>query len=216
MLAYVFLGRGATSVFDGRRWPVPAAAPGEWVSGRVESADAVRGYGVADLPFWLDDELWVVELDGDLRRDGHMVRASRGRLHRRVDGWDADAASEMALACANRARDAAADALRRAGRAEDAERLAGAMDPAEIEDAARDIAAAASGTAGDVAAYVADAYFSATNSTTPGAAAAVTAYISARAGACAHASGDYTRSIARERAWQASWLRGRIIGEVPF
>lgn len=210
MLAYLFLGHGATSTFDGRRWPTPAGAPGEWVSGRVEAPDAARGCGPADLPYWIDDELWVVELDGVLRHDSHVTRASHGRLHRRVDAWDATAAAQMAFSCAARARDVAVDALRTAGLTGGADRLAAATDPAEIEEVAREIASSDSGTVSDLAGYVADALSCIRASATPGAGAAVSAYVSARAVACADASGDYATAIAAERARQASWLGERL------
>ncbi len=61
MTGYLFLGRGAVGLFDGRHWPTPNGEPAAWVTGRPDGPDAVRAYRLDDLPYWLDDELWVVE-----------------------------------------------------------------------------------------------------------------------------------------------------------
>jgi hypothetical protein len=39
------------------------------------------------LAYWFDDELWTVELDGDLLDGGSVLVAQRGRLVSPVDGW---------------------------------------------------------------------------------------------------------------------------------
>ena len=209
MTGYLFLGSGAVGLFDGRRWPTPDGGPADWVTGRVDSPNAIRAYRLGDLPYWLDDELWVVEVDGDIRRDPRLTRASRGRLCHWIDAWDAGAARAMALACAERAKDAAINVLRRVGIDADASALAACTAPEITEQTARRIADALSGPVADTAAYVADALFYARGSPAPGAAAAVSAYISARAVGCADPSGNYADAFAAERAWQATWLRDR-------
>jgi hypothetical protein len=85
VIAYKFLAEGAVSPFAGFRWPA-----GEWVD--ADGADPCRrgihACRVQDLPFWLGTELWEIELDGDVVAQQHKVVAPRGRLVRRVDGWD--------------------------------------------------------------------------------------------------------------------------------
>jgi len=123
--AYKFLRAGSVGPFTGFRW-----APGVW----VESARAapcgqgVHACRVDDLPFWVNEELWEVELGGDLVAAGRKVVAPRGRLVRRIGAWTESASRELADAAAARARalsDARPrDAMARAY-AEDAERRAG-------------------------------------------------------------------------------------------
>jgi hypothetical protein len=62
--------------------------------------------------------------------------AERGRLVRRVEAWDADAAHAFALACARRSAAVAAAVVRAAGNDDLANRLAAADDPAAILAAA--------------------------------------------------------------------------------
>jgi hypothetical protein len=40
-----------------------------------------------DLPYWLDEELWIAELDGEVRATEHQLAAARGRLLAPVRGW---------------------------------------------------------------------------------------------------------------------------------
>ena len=78
MIAYKFLGAGAVGTYSGFAWPV-----GEWVDvdlPLVPSRRGVHACRVLDLPYWLDDELWVVELDGEIAEQERMVVAERGRL----------------------------------------------------------------------------------------------------------------------------------------
>jgi hypothetical protein len=70
---------------------------------------------VADLPWWLQDELWEAEFDGPIAVGRHKISAPRGRLLRRVDEWDSACARRFAEACADRAVDRAAAARRRGG-----------------------------------------------------------------------------------------------------
>jgi hypothetical protein len=97
--AYKFLRPGAVGPFSGYRW-----TPGEW----VETQDAtlcVRGIHacrIADLPYWIAQELWQVELDGLVREEERKLVAERGRLVRRVEAWDGAAGRRFAVACAQR------------------------------------------------------------------------------------------------------------------
>lgn len=180
MPLYVFLGRGRTSFLTGVQWPEPEnGAPGAW----VDTAGAVRAYETDDLPWALDDELWEIEVAGDIQRVRTSVHADRGRLIRRVEAWTPAVAEELAAACEARLREQAAEAARGSGGERQAELL--------------------NAFAGDLAGYAGDA---------EGArAAGVAAYVAAHAVAGADkAAPGYERRFALERQWQAEWLRSRL------
>jgi hypothetical protein len=127
--AYKFLRAGAVGPFTGYRWE-----PGRWVEADAAAPSlslcrsGVHACRVDDLPFWTNDELWEVELDGEVVAAGHKVVAPRGRIVRRVEAWSSAAAQQLADEAAARARSLAdarpRDAMARAY-AEDAERRAG-------------------------------------------------------------------------------------------
>lgn len=125
MTAYKFLRAGSVGPFTGFRWE-----PGQWVeTDRAAPCETgVHACRVDDLPYWCSDELWEIELDGDVVSAGYKVVASRGRLVRRVEAWHKVAAQELADAAAARSRGLSdakpRDAMLRAY-AEDAERRAG-------------------------------------------------------------------------------------------
>ena len=133
MIAYKALCAGGRAPISGYAWPAPATgAPGPWVVGRPSGAmcrDAVHGCRVADLPWWLQAELWEAEFDGPIAIGRHKISAPRARLLRRVDAWDAACARRFAGACADRAAEHSAAAPRDKARiaqplAEDAARCA--------------------------------------------------------------------------------------------
>ena len=104
MLAYKYLASGAYGVLSGFRWPV-----GEWVEVEpplVPSARGIHGCRVEHLAYWVDQELWSVELAGELLEGEQAVVAERGRLLERVPGWDAATRRAFTDACAARVRDA--------------------------------------------------------------------------------------------------------------
>lgn len=135
MKAYKFLADGRTGPFSDFAWP-PA---GEWVTADGPVVDCVRG--IHALPFeeildWIDNELWEVELDGEIAgRDGMLI-AERGRLVRRIAGWDTAVAQTFAETCARRVAALAAAALRRLGLDDEARRLEEARDVSGIRTAA--------------------------------------------------------------------------------
>src|SRR5262249_3229698 len=93
--AYKFLRPGGVAPFTSYAWPLPQGEePGAWVE--VETVEPCRRGVHActrdDLPYWFQDELWEVELDGEVQRVGHKLAARRGRLVRRVDAWNAERA----------------------------------------------------------------------------------------------------------------------------
>lgn len=154
MIVYKFLCAGGIGPFSGYRWPLPdAGAAGPWVASgpaAVVCDRAVHACRPRDLPWWLHDELWEAELDGTVTPGRHKVMAPRGRLLRRVEGWDAGCAQRFADACAQRARDHAATFLDQTGDSERTRR-AGAM----ANDAARRARSGHAVVAGYIAAHVA-------------------------------------------------------------
>jgi hypothetical protein len=205
VIAYKFLCAGGVGPFSRYAWPLPRDdRAGAWVIGAADAVPcrtAVHACRVRDLPWWLQDELWEVELDGEVTAGRHKVMAPRGRLLGRVDGWDAGCAQRFADACAMRARDHAAVALERAGAGELGAALRAAADARELLDAARPVAATAPEPARVPAAMAGDAARRAL-----GGAAVVTAYIAAHAAARV----DGAPAHDAERARQAEWLRGAL------
>ena len=199
---FVFLGAGGRGLLDGRRWPLPLGdTPGAWLAG--DERFPVRGYPLAELPLWFDDELWEVDLEGAIRQVEHAVAADRGRLVRRIAGWDAQAARAFVAAAAERARLLAVHALETDGYATQAAAIAAA--PSDRLVAVCGTAAASlAGIHAELAAFPADCVRYADDAHSPGAAAAVAGYVAA------HASGrwadDYDEGAEAERAWQARWL----------
>jgi hypothetical protein len=129
VIAYKVLRAGAVGPFSGYTWPLPrGGGPGPWVAagGRAICRDAVHGCRVADLPWWLGEELWEAEFDGPVATGRHKISAPRARLLRRVEGWDAACARRFAEACAERAHALAAGAATiEPGAANDAIAMAG-------------------------------------------------------------------------------------------
>jgi hypothetical protein len=85
MTGYKFLKRGAVGAVSGFVWP-----RGEWVTVEEPLEECRRGIHVlrgADLAYWLSDELWRIEYDGDVQPGSDCIIASRARLVERVDGW---------------------------------------------------------------------------------------------------------------------------------
>ena len=206
MLAYKFLADGAVAPFTGRRWPPPGPrTPGAWVvapPGDLERC-GVHACRVEDLAYWLDDELWLVELDDPVVRTPFQVVAPRGRLLERITAWNGASSGEYAAACAWRARDLVVDGLGRAGLQAEAAALRACIDLPSLEATARTLA-------GD-----------ATREEPHGLAAyAAGAALRARQGRfreaslqCTHLGAALASSEAgadQERAWQSRWLARRL------
>jgi hypothetical protein len=102
--ALKFLLEGQLAPFSGFRWPV-----GEWVAPTDHAAcrSGIHACDPADLPFWLMDELWEIELAGSITRGRHKLVADRGRLVRRVQAWDPQTHEAFADACVTRVRELA-------------------------------------------------------------------------------------------------------------
>lgn len=98
MIAYKFLRRGAIGPFSRFAWPT--GSPGAWVEAEPHvCASGIHACEVGDLPYWIDTELWELELDGAVRAERKLV-APRGRLVRRVESWDERTARAFADSCA--------------------------------------------------------------------------------------------------------------------
>ena len=203
MKAYKFLRKGGVGAFSGERWYENVAVE---VDGPLaECRNGVHACRAEHLPYWLDDELWEIELDGALEKQLKLV-ARRGRLVQRVEAWNDQARREFASWCLRRATSHAADELRDAG--VDHARLAAAAAPDEVAAAAEsavDAARAAGATNGErLAQYVVDAVVW-TKELPPSS----VAYVAAHAADARSRSGE-ADAFAAERALQASWLTDRL------
>ena len=207
-MAYKFLDGQGRGVFSGFRWT--AQPPGAWVETAdvVVCREGVHGCRPADLAWWVNDDLWEIELDGDVVEAGRKVAARRGRLHRRVDGWSGGAVAEFAEVTIFRARDAA---LAVGGDRPELEPLAACGQLDEIGAAARAaLGALEPGTAEHVAAgLVADAARFATEHICHApfiSACAAGHAASARSGR----RDDWRAGLVAERAWQSGWIAERL------
>ncbi len=98
------------SPFSGWEWPLPhGGAPGEWVRALDDEplalcVNGVHACTVGQLPQWLGEELWEIELEGEILTADAALVAQRGPLVRPVDRWDPAARGAFAADCAERAR----------------------------------------------------------------------------------------------------------------
>lgn len=197
-----FLRAGTRSPFTGHVWE-----PGTWYAadGTEQCAAGFHACRPADLPYWLGEELWSVELAAPVVELPHKVVARSARLLDRSAEWTPSAAAEFASACVGRTAAHAAGELRAAGLAAEAERLEGAG-PGSVAEAARACAEAAgfASRAGRLCGLVVDAEEAA--EAYP---AATVAYIAARA-ANHRTDAGHADLYERERRWQAEWLAERL------
>jgi hypothetical protein len=102
LIAYKFLRAGGIGRFTGFRWTAD-----RWTE--AEAADPCRAgihaCRVRDLPIWLDDELWEIELGGEVVHGHRKIVAARGRLTNRIERWTPDLAREFGRYCAKRTRE---------------------------------------------------------------------------------------------------------------
>jgi hypothetical protein len=208
VIAYKFLDGAGRGVFSGFRWTEQPA--GTWVEtpAAVPCREGVHGCRPADLAWWLNEELWEVELDGDVVDAGRKVVARRGRLRRRLDEWAGSAAAEFVGAVIFRARDAA---LAVEGSAPATEELAACDRVDEILPAARAaLGRLEDGTAAHVAVgLVADAASFGNQHICHA------PFISACAAGHTAAArtgrrGDWRGGLVAERAWQSAWIAERL------
>jgi hypothetical protein len=166
---------------------------------------------VDNLVWFLDAELWEVELEGAVVESGHGLHAGRGRLVCRVEAWTPALACELADWSAHQVRDVAIAELRREDREGEAANLEAVGDPGDLEAAADAIAARDSSRADVLAGHAADVVRYAREAADPAHGAGVAAYIAAHveAGADKNAPG-YDEAFVRARARQAAWLRAAL------
>ncbi|HTS82658.1 MAG TPA: hypothetical protein VMH40_18800 [Myxococcaceae bacterium] len=206
MRAWKFLAAGRVAPFGGHTWPGPAAGePGAWVRFPEREVFACRA---DDLPWWIAAELWEVELEQPARTLETQVAAAAGRLVRRMTGWDDGAVHAYGVACAERARALAVEALSRDGRTEEAVALARARGMLELCRVARGFAGdARNRRSSNLAGYLAESSMRASEGF-----AAAAANIAANAAVAARP--DDPGAFHRERQWQARWIAQRA-GLVP-
>lgn len=202
-----FLRTGAVSPFTGFVWPTTGGA---WV--RAEGVEVCR-MGIhacrrADLPYWLTDELWRIELAEPVVHTVHKVVASKARVLGRVESWTPETGRELAEACVVRTARHAAHEFREAGLNEEADRLLADQPVTALARIASELVASfpgrRAGQAVELCRYVVDAaegmqvYPSAT-----------IAYIAARA-ANQRSGPPGSDLYTDEREWQADWLADRL------
>lgn len=217
MIAYKFLRRGAVSPFAGRPWPLPRdGRTGDWVAADGPPAlcrSGVHACRIRDLPYWLHDELWEVDLDGDVAVREHQLVAPRGRLVRRVDSWEIATAWQLAEDCLRHAAALAAAELDRVGLAVEAAALAAASTAVEIEVAGLTGFDAALDRQEQTAARVTYAAVSAARHIGWGGsredAVAYAAFVAYASTVVSHTL-DPAGGYAAERARQADWVAGRL------
>jgi hypothetical protein len=155
---------------------------------------------INDLPWWLADELWEIDLDGQVQCDEHKIFAPAGRLRSQIEQWTPTCAQQYADACAWRGHDRAVQALTRAGHARAADKLAacGTLDDALL--LARQLAEAIPDTKVSLT-IAGDGAMRALTGAPPTA-----AYIAAHAAMRLDGPAGY----AAERGWQSRWLAERL------
>jgi hypothetical protein len=199
MIAYKFLRAGRIGPFSGFGWP----DPGVWVRAGDDTASCRTGIHACrtqDLPWWLADELWEVELADEAQVDEHKLVAPAGRLRSLVEGWTPECAHRYAQACAWRARDRAVQALTTASHQRSASVLAACTTLDEVRLEAPQLAERALGARVSLVMARDGAVRALTG------AAPTAAYIAAHAAMRLDGQPGYTA----ERRWQSEWLIDRL------
>jgi hypothetical protein len=102
LIAYKFLEVGSIGRFTGFRWTADT-----WIEAKATDPcrAGIHACRVRDLPIWLDDELWEIELGGEVVHGDRKIVATRGRLTNRIERWTPDLAYEFGRYCAKRTRE---------------------------------------------------------------------------------------------------------------
>lgn len=220
MKAYKFLTAGGVARFSGHPWATtpPGRRP------VIPCRSGFHACRLRDLPYWIDDELWVVRLGGTIEELDFGVLAEEGWLVERVDRWPNPVAGELERACVDRVRGRAVRELTSAGRDEEAERLRALStapeDLAAFAQAATEVAGAlpagAPAPAVHLVRYAGDAAAQAAASPDhPFGQPAIVAYVAAyAAGRATPSAGEHygpgVTMAEAERSWQARWLGDRL------
>lgn len=217
MTWYKFLARGALGPFSGHTWPAPDGIehPGDWLAAtRLDPCrSGLHLLRAEDLPYWLCEELYTVEVEGEVVLHESFVLTRRARLLARVDAWAQDAATAFSEDCVARVRGLAVEALRADGRLPDAARLASCDTTDEIQSVAGRILEASDGVS-PLVGYVLDAakFTDAARTQTRWAAGtATTAFVAAKAAGVAADGRSPHDAAAAERHLQADWLASHLL-----
>jgi len=213
--AFKFLDLDGTAVLTGYAWPLPSgSSPGPW----VDAPEArpchigVHGCMAEHLAYWLGEELWVLELDGEIVHGRHKVAARRGRIVRRVDAWRAEVAADLCGAMALRGRDVTVEVLRHAGHRDAAGRLAACASATDVEAVAADIAAeVGEGSLARTAVLLAaDCARFAGEGAVSGAAFVAACAVGNAARGSEGAVPEFTAAFHAERTRQSHWIADRL------
>jgi hypothetical protein len=101
MIAFKFLRAGSIGRFSESEWP----DAGRWLEAEgplLACVNGVHACAVDTLAYWFDDELWNVELGGEILDLDTVLVGQRGRLLSRVDAWP-DGSLAFAEDCAAQA-----------------------------------------------------------------------------------------------------------------
>jgi hypothetical protein len=106
--AYKFLRSDGSTVFSEFRWPLPSDTPGGWIAAPVDPCrSGIHACRSSDLPYWVGRTLYEIEIDGEVVEERTKVIASRGRLLRRITGWEDGVRDAYTRMCADRAHELA-------------------------------------------------------------------------------------------------------------
>lgn len=108
---FKFLARGALAPISGFSWPQPDAnVPGAWLETGGELEPCQRGAHVCrleDLAYWIHDELWEAEIEGESVEGFDCLVARRARLVRHIDRWQDGGALRFLEAAVEHAKQSA-------------------------------------------------------------------------------------------------------------
>jgi hypothetical protein len=214
--AFKFLDARGRAIYSGTTWSLPSShGPGPWMvaDATIACRAGIHGCRASELAYWLGDELFEIELDGDVTESRHKVVARRGRLVRRVDGY-ASAVRELCSVGAWNARDLAVAALEAHGHDPLAARFRDAASLRDLEALQDDVAVAfpPADDVGLACALAADAARYAKDGESP----VHTPFIGACAVAHAASRGAHDErrvfddAFHAERASQSAWLADRL------
>ncbi len=215
MRAYKFLDRDGVTVMSGTKWPMPIdRGPGPWLeaTGVAPCREGIHACRTGELTYWLHDELWEIELDGEVQESHRKVVGRRGRLLRRLDPWSAGVARELSAWCAWRSRARAVAVLNDVGETAWADQLARADSFTQVSQLARQamdtvgdttVGGVAAGLASDAAQFA------------PGDYVAMGPFVAAWA--AGHAAGrdsgreaEFAEAFGAERKAQSEWIASRL------
>ena len=111
MFAYRFFARGGLGAVNQFIWPLPEGSiPGAWVGPQADTTTlGVYAQRLSDLPYWVHDELYRVELGGGVQTLSLGVLANEMRLVERVGGWNESLRRDFGQSCVDRLRRCAAN-----------------------------------------------------------------------------------------------------------